>query len=300
MNKKVAIIILHWNDYDHTYNCIKSIEKLSYRENKIFLVDNNSTDNSLKKLRDAFKTGVSFVELKRNGGFAYGMNKGMSKALDQKFNNIFLLNNDTLLEKNCLEKMLVRLYSDDNIGAVVPMVYQGLKGNTISSFGGNINWKLGESRHTAHMEEDTGKYRAGKTGYIPCSAVLIKSTILEKSGLIPEEYFMYGEDVDWSMKIKAAGYEIWTEPKAIVWHDESASSGSNSPFKTYYYVRNCLIFMQKYAKGSKWQKFLLFFTIKLIKMKIKYFLNLDFKNIYALSRGVFAFWANEKGRSKNY
>lgn len=300
MNNKVATIVLNWNDFKHTYDCIRSIEKLSYKNNKVFLVDNNSTDDSLARLKNIFKEhNIVFVELKKNGGFACGMNDGIKTALSLGFKTILLLNNDTILEKNCLRELNNRLYSNNKIGAVVPLVYQGLEGKMISSIGGSINWKLGESRHTAHLKKDDGKFRAEETEYMPCSAALFKSEILEKSGLIPEDYFMYGEDVDWSMHIKAAGYKIWTEPKAKVWHDESASTKNARPIKLFYYTRNSMIFMSKYAKND-WGSFVVSFGWKMIKQSIKFLAKLQFSSIRAIILGFAAFSKKETGKSLIY
>lgn len=296
---KVGIIILHWNDYEHSSECVKSVKSLDYSNYQIYLVDNNSSNDSLARLKREFDD-INYIELKNNKGFAHGMNAGINTALREKSDFVFILNNDIVVQKKCLELLVRRAICSDKNGIIVPMVYLGTNGKKIGSIGGYLNWKYGEARHFGHLENDNGQFTSKQVEFAPGSALLVKANAINQTGLIPEDYFLYSEDVDWSLKIVSKGYNIITEPKAIVWHDESASSGSQSPLKIFYYTRNTLIFMKKYSKNKQWHRFIIFFSIKLIKLKIKFLLKGQFKLIAAMFYGILAFWHNEKGMSRRF
>lgn len=295
----VGIVVLHWNNFEDTKVCLDSIRKLSYQRKNIYIVNNHSSNDSLSRLISLFKE-FNFIALNLNLGFAGGMNKGIKRAIKDKADAVMILNNDTCLEKESLGYLVEKLFQNKKTGVVVPMVYLGLSGKTVGSIGGEIHWPLGEARHIGYLEKDKGQFKSRKVKIAPGSALIVKTKLINKVGLIPEDYFLYNEDVDWSVKFINAGYDIITVPKAHIWHNESAAAGPQSPMKTYYYTRNNLIFMSKYVQEGKWFSFLLNFYCKMTKLTIKFLIKGKGRNIIAIFKGSASFWRGERGFSQNY
>lgn len=298
--EKIAILILHWNNLNETEICLKSVFNLDYKNFVVFLVDNGSTNDSLAQLKGLFKD-VVYIETGKNLGFAGGMNAGFKEILKLDFDAVWFLNNDVKLQETSLSRLVERLYSGAGIGVAVPKVYEGLAGKTINGVGGAIDWSKGEARLIGNKEVDKGQYNQSmEVDFAPGSAVLVKREVLEKAGLICEDYFLYTEDVDWSMEVKKAGFVIVTEPSSVIWHNESASSCKNSPLKSYYYFRNLMIFMRKFTDEKGWQKFKKGFRVKFSKLMIKYLLKRRFDLIKASWDGISAYKAGITGKSEKY
>jgi hypothetical protein len=95
-------------------------------------------------------------------------------------------------------------------------------------------------------EEDHGQYDTPHTTpYAHGAAMMVKREVIDKVGLMPECYFLYYEELDWSMMIRRAGYDIWYEPACTIYHKESQATGQNSPLKSYYMTRNRLLFAKR-------------------------------------------------------
>ncbi|KKQ42911.1 MAG: hypothetical protein US61_C0019G0011, partial [Parcubacteria group bacterium GW2011_GWE2_37_8] len=108
MYPSVAIIIVNWNNAKDTVDCIESIKKIIYRNYKIFLIDNGSGDGSFVKFQSLYAgiSGIEILRLNDNLGFSGGNNIGIKKALDEKFDYVLLLNNDTTVEPNFLDELI--------------------------------------------------------------------------------------------------------------------------------------------------------------------------------------------------
>ena len=138
MKNKLAIILVNWNQYELTRSCILSILNCFYKNLKIILVDNNSNDKSVHKLKSEFDT-VDFIQNKSNIGFTGANNIGINMAKDLGFEYIMLLNNDTEVESNFIQPLLKRLERESDLGAIQPLILNYYKRNTVWNFGGRFN-----------------------------------------------------------------------------------------------------------------------------------------------------------------
>ncbi|MBA7618474.1 hypothetical protein ES703_25801 [subsurface metagenome] len=198
---------------------------------KVFIVvlhyknwkDTNECLKSLDKLDyDNFKTIVVDND-KENPGFAGGMNIGIKKALKQKADYILLLNNDTIVDKNFLKELIEVGESDKEIGILGPI-------------GGEINWLYTKGIHVTKNND-----------YISGVCMLVKGSVIEKIGLMSEEYFLYFEDVDWCLRARKAGYKCVLAPEAKIWHKVSSSTKAESFSYIYYHFRNGLLLAKRHA-----------------------------------------------------
>ena len=284
---KVAIIILNWNSYRDTYDCLKSLEGLSYRDFKIFLVDNNSADDSFLKLRtdyenNAFSSEIEFVQTGSNLGFAGGNNVGVKLAKEQYFSFAWLLNNDTTVHKDSLQQLLNTINSDDKTGIVGSKIYY-YDTDIIWFAGGKLNEYTGNARHLGIKEKDSGRYNELKeVDYITGCSLLFKMDLVDSIGYMMEDYFLYYEETDWNLKAASNGWKIVYVPESIVYHKVSVSSGGEdniAPYVDYYYLRNSFVMIKR--NGSILKRFIALVNLlyKFFKKHIKIIIrNLDRKS----------------------
>lgn len=240
--KRVAIIILNWNGLDDTLECLSSLSELEYKNYQIIVVDNNSTED-ISTLPEQYP-GVILIRNHDNYGFCKGNNIGIEKAVELKYDYCWILNNDTVVAKDCLGKLVDALSQDESIAAVTNRVdyYQD---HSLSWFAGGI-FLNGIPAIRGFFEKINDNHEQEDTEYLVGCSFLARTDILNKVGGFDENYFCYVEDVDISMKIRELGWKIIYSKDAVVWHKVSASTGIHSPLKLYYKHRNMLYFLRKF------------------------------------------------------
>ena len=332
---KVSIIILNWNGWKDTIECLESVFRNNYSNYQVIVVDNGSTDGSMEKIKawaegkqevltpepihplynlshppvkkpipyiyytrkEAEEGGnlvleektikkwqkireannkfnftspypLIFIQTGENVGFAGGNNVGLRYLL-AKDDRIYtwLLNNDTVIDKNALIEMIKLAESDEKIGMVGPKLLFYDETNLIEAIGGSsINLKTLSSY--AYFEEDKGQWdKLIEPNYITGASVLAKKYLINSIGLLDEAYFMYIEDVDWSLKAKSEGYKLNYCYKSMIWHKKGSSTGTSGNWSnflgrkssrpnvkkfaiTYYYnIRNKIYFVRKHFKS---------------------------------------------------
>ena len=182
-----------------------------------------------------------------------------------------LLNNDTEVEIDTISIMKEKLKSDNDLGIVgCRIMYYDAK-NIINYCGGHYNWLKGITVHENYKKEFNHKMeKFFYTDFITGCAMLIKREVIEKVGLLPDEYFMYFEDVDYCLKVKESNYKLGVCTNSVIYHKVSASSGGeDSSFSIKWMTRNRIIFMKKYRRYTKGKITEIFFyftrIIKIIK-----------------------------------
>ncbi|MBV4423555.1 glycosyltransferase family 2 protein [Clostridium tyrobutyricum] len=246
----VYIILINFNGYKDTIECVNSLEKINYRNYKIIIVDNASSDNSLTILKQKLNNCI-IIESKENIGFAGGNNLGIKYALHHNCDYIMLLNNDTLVKIDFLDNMLNSFSKDKKVGLVGCKIMYYPEKNIIWYGGGYIDWFKFIGAHYGMRQIDNGQCDDEKEiDFMTGCCMLIKREVFEKAGLLSEDYFMYFEDVDFCVKVKNFGYKIWYNPKAVIYHKVGLSSGGEeSPFSIEWCTRNRLLFMNKYREN---------------------------------------------------
>jgi GT2 family glycosyltransferase len=214
---------------------------------EVIVVDNASQKDEASLISMQYPH-VKTIRSERNLGFAGGNNLGINAA---KGKYIFLINNDTLFKDFHVEALINRLESSSNIGIVCPKIRFAWGNNPLQFAGYTPLSKITiRNRAIGFDEEDKGQYNtAHLTPYAHGAAMLIKREAIEKVGLMPESYFLYYEELDWSMMFTRVGYEIWYEPACTIYHKESRSTGQNSPLRTYYITRNRLLLVKRNWHG---------------------------------------------------
>ena len=241
--KKVAIIILNFKVKEDTCRCIESVQNSDYKNLQIIVV-NNSFDDELEEEIKNFKD-VLFIQNKENLGFTGGNNVGVKYALLSGADYIFILNPDTLIDKDCISALIKTVNVGDILG---PKIY--FANSKKIWYAGGILDKLNViGKHRGVDEIDKAQYEnTEETDYVSGAAMFVKRKVFDSVGLFDEKYFLYYEDADLSERVKNAGYKIIYAPAAIIWHKNAGSAGgSGSRLQDYYTTRNRLLFGMEYA-----------------------------------------------------
>ncbi len=274
----VYIILLNWNNYELTEDCIKSLRKITYPNHRIIVVDNGSQHDvpRLKKLKKLYgkPRDVILIKNEKNLGFAEGNNVGIRHALKNNAEYVLLLNNDTVVDPRFLDILVDEAEKDPATGAVSPLIYyydeQKNEQKKVWYAGASFNFWHGDSRHQHLNEIDHGQFRTvSNTTYGSGAALLVKQKVLREVGILDAYLFIYYEEADLCVRASRKGYAIKFVPQAKVWHKVSASTKKASPFMIRQNIRNRFIFMRKNSSWYHWPSFLIFYFVE-VGMLIMY------------------------------
>ena len=252
------------------------------------MVDNASTQDEASIISEKYPH-IKVIRSKQNLGFAGGNNLGIKEA---KGKYILLINNDTYFKEFNIDSLIERLESSDKIGIVCPKLRFAWGYNPIQFTGYTpLSTITVRNQAIGFGEEDNSQYdTAHPTPYAHGAAMLIKRKAINKVGLMPECFFLYYEELDWSMMFTRAGYEIWYDPACTVYHKESQTTGQNSPLRTYYITRNRLLLVKRNYKGiNKYLSYIYLIGIVAPRDIIKFTLQGRLDLVKAVYRGIKTF-----------
>ena len=241
MKIEVSIITINYNGLEDT---CALIETIPFNENmEVIVVDNASKNHEADTIAQRYPQ-VRVIKSERNLGFAGGNNLGI-QAAQGKY--LFLINNDTIFKEFNILALIDRMESSPAIGIVCPKIRFAWDNNPIQFAGYSRLSKISVRNHSIGFnEEDHRQYETPHpTPYAHGAAMMIRREAINKVGLMPECYFLYYEELDWSMMFTRAGYQIWYEPLCTIYHKESQSTGQNSSLRTYYLTRNRLLLVRR-------------------------------------------------------
>ena len=280
MNKKVSIILVNYNTTQDTIECIKSLRNINYKNYDIIIVDNKSREDEFNNLNEYVKDKKECILIRadKNGGFAYGNNIGINLAKKKNSDYILLLNSDTEVEKDFLNHLVLAIEDNEKVAIAIGKINYFSDRNKIWYGGGKIDWNNYVGVHFGENSYDNGQYDKKREVTFATGCVMLINAKIDTSIELPEEYFMYFEDVDFSARLINEGYKIIYEPKSIIYHKIGGSSGGEqSPFTVKWANRGRLIFMNKYKSKNN--------SIKFILIKIKFYITRLIKFIIFLLKG---------------
>ncbi len=258
----VSIITVNFNQAAVTAEFLDSVRKQHYEHCEIIVVDNGS-DVPPGQMIQANYPEVRYLETGRNLGFSGGNNVGLRAARGDYF---LLVNNDTELTGDLIAQLLQHFQSDPTIGMVCPLIRYFDRPDLIQYAGyTRMNPLTARNRTIGQFEVDHGQYREPRSTWFAHGAAMFTSRrVLESAGLMPEVYFLYYEELDWSARIRKSGYRIDLQPQAILFHKESVSVGKLSSLKTYFMTRNRILFMRRNAPWWSLAAFLIYWFLVII------------------------------------
>lgn len=262
----VAIIVLNWRQPQLTVKTVNSLLEIKHPkfDYQIFLTDNDTDDSNFIQFNKQYGTEprVTLIHTASNLGFTGGNNFTLKIALKGNFTHFLLINNDVLVDREFLYFLLQRSHRLPTPSILGPKIYfargyeyhsnrytDKQKGRVVWSAGGRIDWPniLGSNIGVDEVDEGQFNRFTSCLDFISGCAMLIDRHIIEKIGLLDDNYFMYLEDADYCQRALRAGFTIGFEPDSIIWHVSSGSSKIGSHLQDYFINRNRLIFGFKYA-----------------------------------------------------
>ena len=257
---RVVTIVLGYHSRDYVGDCIESV-LASRVPSRVLFVDNASGDGSDDYIRERFAgRDVEVLQSGSNLGYAGGNNVGIRAAMKWNPEFILVLNPDTVLDPECIGRLVAVLEQQPNAGLASPMIHYAGGEKRIWYAGSDMDWDRGISGHIGLGHTDDGSYGPAGPTFRACgAAMLARTSAIEKVGLMDDVYFLYYEEIDWSMRFKEAGYEIWFVPEAVCHHAVGSSTdGADSALYRYYMTRNNLLFMSRFggAHERTFQRFL--------------------------------------------
>lgn len=289
----VGIVISNYNGWQDTVQCLESLQRQTYRDFEIILLDDASTNDSVQQLQKHLPENTVFLPQAANIGFAAANNVGMRRALADGCDWVVLLNNDTTAAPDFLERLL----AETPVGAVsCPKMLFMDPPDEIWFAGGELNPATGQVKHLGGHQKDGPAFAQKKqVSFITFCCVLLPRQVIEQVGFLDETLFMYCEDVDYCLRLAEAGVPLWFLPEARIWHKAGGSAGG--VLSVYYITRNTLYLTCKgksaaYARAKT--------VLPLVTGAARYALTkaLGRKKgrSYGAYRGALDFWRGKMGR----
>lgn len=259
---RIGVVILHYLDKDLTSACLRSVLSSDLKNKKLdLIVVSNSQDKDLATELKKIESQVQVIENEANLGYSAANNKGIKKALEEGCSKVILLNNDTVVDKNLINNLTEFSDKNNKIGLVSPKIYfapgheyrqnrynKKDRGKVIWYAGGKLDRQNVYAGHLGIDEIDRGQFEStNQTDFATGCCMLITRDAVDKVGLFDEMYFMYFEDIDYSLRVRRSGFQVVYYPYAYLWHKNASTSGSPGSYThIYYQTRNRLYFGFKY------------------------------------------------------
>ena len=249
-NENICIILVNYNGYDDTVECIKSIENSDYDNYKIILVDNGSKDKN-KILNDNYINNAADVIIsEENLGFSGGNNLGIKYAQEKYDPEYYLLlNNDTVITKDTISNLKKGFDFDSKAGIITGKIYYFSEPKTIWAAGGKFNFNTGiaDQPELGKIDDGVQYENTCEVSFATGCTMLISKQVINTVGYLEESYFLYAEDTDYCCRVLNAGFKIIYVGKALIYHKVSASTGKQSNMQQYYMFRNNCYIIKKYC-----------------------------------------------------
>lgn len=286
---RLSVITVNYNGLRDTCSLLDHLT-FDHNDTEVIVVDNGSANNEAETIASRY-ANVKCIRSERNLGFAGGNNLGISHAQGKY---LFFVNNDTEVSMDDIERLINRIETSEHIGIVCPKIRFFYGDRHIQYAGFTPMSRITcRNRGIGYDEADIGQYDTPRqTAFAHGAAMMAKRNTIDKVGLMPECYFLYYEEMDWSMMMKRNGYQIWYEPSATVYHKESQSTGANSPLKTYYLTRNRLLFIKRNSEHFRLLSYLYMICIVATRDILKNILCAKPKLAQATIKGVIDFLKN--------
>lgn len=244
MEPLIHIILVNYNGFSDTIECVESLKKITYSNYVIIVVDNKSTNVSMENQLAYLQKNTVYICSDENLGFSGGNNIGIKYARENKADYVLLLNNDTTVEPDFLTKLVAAAEEKKDNGIFGCKIMYYWDREKIWFDGGTFDAKTG---NTSHYHKNETKDDIEAVTFLTGCLMLIPIKILGDIGMLDESYFLYAEDTDYCCRVMNVGYQLYYCPDAVIYHKEGASVGTTSNLKQYYVERNGLYICKKYS-----------------------------------------------------
>ena len=287
MAPRVSIVVLNWNQYSLTSECLESLRRIGYPDFKIVVVDNGSHDGSSQRIKRNFPD-VKLIESPQNLGVAGGRNLGVRETLEDDPDYVLFLDNDVVVDPDFLGELVNTAERDPAIGGVGPKIYYFDHPQMINHAVGRFYPRISHNRCGGSGELDLGQYDDQmEVDWISGCAGLFRRVLFDKVGFLDEVFSPYGpEDLDWSLRVRRAGYKLCFAPSARVWHKDSPGD-NKTPTPIRNLVRGRVVILRKNTKSYDLPLPICFFIYKcLFEGTLRYLLKGDCPRARSIFEGL--------------
>lgn len=246
---RAAIVVLHYAHLDDTLRCLESIKAQQIQDFDLYVISNDETPEAFVELVVSHPDAI-IIQAPRNLGYAGGNNLALAEIRQKRHYDYFwILNPDTVVPRNLLGDLLDRADRYPQVGVFGVAITFGDRPDTVWFAGGDIRWENGLETSHRYLGKPVSELPTEpmEVDYVTGASLFGRTEILDKVGLIPEEYFLYFEETDWCMQMRSAGYQLLVFPDLRMQHYKRSESGG-APTMDYlkYYCNNALRFTEKY------------------------------------------------------
>ena len=260
----VAAVVANWNGGAENLECVASLIADGIAPADVVFVDNGSGDGSLELVERRFPA-ITRIANRENAGFGEASNQGARAALERGADAVFFVNNDVVLPRGTLERLVRALESDADLGIVGPRVLYKNDPSRVWCAGGMLTWRQNLSTLLGHKELDGPRWRENRAvDYVAGCALLARRSVLERIGFFDAQYFAYMEDVDFCLRAKEAGFGVRLIGDAHALHSAStATGGGYNPRRKYMMGVNSIWFLKRHAHAAQWMRFIAYDVLSL-------------------------------------
>ncbi len=294
MYPKIAVILLNWNSFEHSSNCIQSLQLCDYPNFEIIVVDNGSADGSGNLLKTKFPE-IILISSPTNEGFAAGNNRGFSYAIEQQIPYAMMLNNDVFVEPDFLSQLSNYMELHPDCGAIQPKIYFNHDRKKIWNGGSYFLSWLGWTYSKRYMRrEGVLQNEFQQVDWITGCAFMTRTSILKDIGLLKASFFIYYEDVDLSFRIRSKGYQLIYHPLSVIYHIAGSSNkakvkgkeGYANPIVHYLNSRNHIWFLKTWTKWYQWPSTLLILFLYYVSIMFYFAFRCRWGKLLSVIRGI--------------
>ncbi len=251
MSKKIGIVICNYNKQAYIMACIQSVLESSFQNFDIFVVDNASTDDSVQLIREKYADQVTLIVNESNLGGSGGFNSGLRRALQGTYEYLMCVDNDIVMDPDNIEELYRFLEDNPKVGIAGSKICRMQHPERLQELGANLDFEkcIHVPLYKDYLDRDDLP-EIQYCDYVPACSLMIRREVAEKIGILPEENFIYWDDMEWCYRAKLAGYQVAAYSRARVLHAMGTNSGTTY-FSTYYFWRNRIRFFMKYAPVEK-------------------------------------------------
>lgn len=251
MGDTVFIILVNYNGIDDTIDCINSIKGNAYQNIRIVVVDNGSNDDSYNRLVRMYgsTSDIVIIDAGENLGFAGGNNVGILYAIENDADYILLLNNDTIVDENFLIPLIKYSQKENKPLLLSAKILYYSDPSRIWYGGGKYLKYKGTARHLRFNELDSDVSYVEDVNFVCGCFMFFNRDAINKVGLMPEDYFLYGEDTAYSLVAVKQNVPMKYISDSVIYHKVSASTSKLSDVSTYYSIRNRFVVIKNYQRG---------------------------------------------------
>lgn len=253
--KSIGIVVCNYNKADYVVNCIRSLFEQTVNDFDIYVVDNASTDDSVRAIKDNFGDKVNLIVNQENFGGSGGFNTGLSEALKQNYEFLMCVDNDVVFDKDNVKELRNFLRNNSEVGIVGSCAYFMDDPERVWSYGADIDFEKYVQHDNYRNCKDTSDLPDEVfCTYVPACAMMLRTEMVRKIGIMKQENFIYWDDIEWGYRFNKSGYKVAACKKAKVWHKVGGRNGGTT-FNNYYIWRNRIRFFLEVLSGEEKEKF---------------------------------------------